>query len=655
VRIIIISNKHKSNNFMAKSESGTPKKRDYAAERARTKANKLKQQGGTDAQQEQEKPRKAQETAIAGQNMDIEQCGHIRIPLSQIVSDPNQPRKEFNQARLNELSNSIVIYDVIQPIMVRPIAGGLFMIVFGESRFRASLLAAERGNAITDIPAMVCEVSDEQALALQTIENGQRHDLHPMEEARTFKIMLGYNTIQDIALKVCKSEKFVAMRLMLNDLIPLFQEVFFANKMSIGQAVLLSKVSSQVQEAIYFDEVPDGWKENKDYYLDDIEWKVKQESSNLDTATFDAEDSELYPEAGACSKCPLNSANTFVMFVEPGKERTCGDSVCFNMKSAKAYKKSIEEVMTDPQIILVAGYHYDNEAKQKVKDVEKMGVTVLNSGSWSRIIEDEKPEWDKYKVERETDFNHEEITEEQFIAAIKPDFETEVAEWEKYHAQIEAQRSEGKVRKAFVVAGNGEGQTIEIVATTPQAELLLSSDSAGGQGENNIALQVAEIESREVRAKELDGENIWGKVRAEFIKGNYDNNDGPMSKIEIIGYATALYQSLDYSAQRQFASDVLEAVGEVEIGLRLFNISQKQFQRLQRALILSKLFPATGSHMNQFVNGAGFEIANECIPDTVKNIVAGVSVAAEKRAQRVAKKIEDLKNPPPPKAKKGEE
>jgi ParB/RepB/Spo0J family partition protein len=643
---------------MANANKSTQKQRDYKAERLRTQQNKLKkEQGGTDAQETQEKARKPQQEAKTVQNFDMGQCGHIDVALSSIVSDPNQPRKFFDAGKLLELSKTIVEHGVIEPILIRPIAGELYMIVFGERRFRGSLMAAESDPSIITIPAMIKDLTDDQALELQLIENLHRTDPHPIEDAYTFKRMLDKHSVEEIALRIGKSTKFVSMRLMLNDLSPAFQEVFFANKMSLGQAVTLCKVASEAQDAIFEDEVPDNWKEDTDFMLDDIERLVDRQSKNLDEATFNTEDANIYPEMGACSGCRFNSANTLQLFVEENTSRICGNSVCYNIKCVRAYKAKIEEVMVDPSIVFVAGSHYSEEAKQKVKDVKAVGATVLEYGSWRRVEEDAKPEWEQYLKASEKNYDPIYGTREEFEAYVKNEFDEEVESWEKEHEEIAAARSEGKVRKAFIVAGNGEGAIVEIIPTTPQAELALGGSDGEEDGSASLALQIAEIEKREERNKELDGEKIWTSSREAFVKGNYTYNDADLSEIEESALATAMFESLNHASKKAFALDVLKVSdidNQKEIFKALLGTTQQQFTKLERMMIASKLFPLAGSHTNQYVNAMGFEVAKECIPDTIKNIIAEVSVKAEKRAQNVAKKIEDLKNPPPPKEKKGE-
>ena len=106
------------------------------------------------------------------------------LPLREIEPDPGQPRKTFDDETLAELSASIAEHGLLQPIAVRPRASGGYLIVAGERRWRASRMAG-----LTEVPVIVKDVTDEQAMELALVENLQREDLDPVEEAQKQKKM----------------------------------------------------------------------------------------------------------------------------------------------------------------------------------------------------------------------------------------------------------------------------------------------------------------------------------------------------------------------------------------------------------------------------------------------------------------------------------
>lgn len=155
------------------------------------------------------------------------------IPLSQIESCRNQPRKNFDQEKLEELAESIRQHGVIQPLTVRKLASGYYQIIAGERRWRAARLAE-----LTEIPAVVIEADDRKAMELAMIENLQREDLNPMEEAQGYRILVEtYGMTQEqAAQRVGKSRSAVANAMRLLDLSDAIQGLVEEGKISAGHA-----------------------------------------------------------------------------------------------------------------------------------------------------------------------------------------------------------------------------------------------------------------------------------------------------------------------------------------------------------------------------------------------------------------------------------
>ncbi len=158
------------------------------------------------------------------------------LPLAEVRPNPEQPRRIFSEEALAELADSIRAQGVLQPILVRPVSAGgeaKYEIVAGERRWRASQLAGQRG-----IPAMVREMSAEQALAIALIENLQREDLNPMEEAAGFRELrdrFGLSQ-EEISGRVGKSRSAVANTLRLFNLPREVQEDLQSGQMTQGHA-----------------------------------------------------------------------------------------------------------------------------------------------------------------------------------------------------------------------------------------------------------------------------------------------------------------------------------------------------------------------------------------------------------------------------------
>jgi ParB/RepB/Spo0J family partition protein len=161
------------------------------------------------------------------------------VPVDHIEPNPEQPRMVFDQAALDELSASIREHGVLQPILVRPLGPNTYQIVAGERRWRAS-----RQAGLESIPALIEEIDDDTALEIAIIENLQREDLTPLDEAAMYDRMIhehGYS-IRRLADKLGKDKGYLENRLRLADAPPEIRELVSLRKDSLSHAYELMKV-----------------------------------------------------------------------------------------------------------------------------------------------------------------------------------------------------------------------------------------------------------------------------------------------------------------------------------------------------------------------------------------------------------------------------
>ena len=167
------------------------------------------------------------------------------LPISQVECNADQPRKRFDEEALDELADSIREHGVLQPLTVRRLASGDYQIIAGERRWRAARLAG-----LSEVPAIVIEADDRKATELALIENLQREDLDPLEEAEGYKkLMDSYHmTQEDVAARVGKSRSAVANALRLLGLCPDVRALLEAGKLSGGHARALLPLSASMQK-----------------------------------------------------------------------------------------------------------------------------------------------------------------------------------------------------------------------------------------------------------------------------------------------------------------------------------------------------------------------------------------------------------------------
>ena len=167
------------------------------------------------------------------------------LPIYKVEPNPDQPRQEFDEVELQALSDSISVHGVIQPLTVREMPNGYFQIIAGERRWRAARMAG-----LSDVPVVVIEADDRKAMELALIENLQRQDLNPVEEA------LGYQTLmeeygltqEDTAQQVGKSRSAVANTLRLLALTPEVLELLKTGEITAGHARAILSLKSEKKQ-----------------------------------------------------------------------------------------------------------------------------------------------------------------------------------------------------------------------------------------------------------------------------------------------------------------------------------------------------------------------------------------------------------------------
>lgn len=174
-----------------------------------------------------------------------EAAGSLYVDISQVEPCASQPRKAFDEAALAELAESIRIHGIIQPLTVRKLSSGYYQIIAGERRWRAARLAELR-----EVPVVVVEADDRKAAELAMIENLQREDLNPMEEAAGFHTLIEtyHMTQEEAAAQVGKSRSAVANALRLLSLAPSVAALVESGKLSAGHARALVPLSPAPQE-----------------------------------------------------------------------------------------------------------------------------------------------------------------------------------------------------------------------------------------------------------------------------------------------------------------------------------------------------------------------------------------------------------------------
>lgn len=264
-------------------------------------------------------------------------AAHYReLVLELVEASPTNPRRTFNPDKHRELVASVAAHGVLQPVLVRPhpTLEGRYECVAGERRRRAAVEAR-----LGSLPAIERAMTDKAVLEIQLIENGQREDVHPLEEA----VAIGrlhdepYRVpIEEIAPELGKSVAYVYRRLRLRQLHAEVQEVFVAGVLTLGAAEQLARIPDADRQRGVL-------KEMRELYPPPLsantvaEFLRRRVFLRLAGASFDRQDETL--PGGACEKCPKRTGAQRELFDEGDQDDMCLDADCFAKKTDAAWER----------------------------------------------------------------------------------------------------------------------------------------------------------------------------------------------------------------------------------------------------------------------------------------------------------------------------
>lgn len=294
------------------------------------------------------------------------------LPLQDIAIGNTNPRKVFDTEALKELSRSILEKGILQPLLVRPFEGG-YQLVCGERRLKAATLAK-----LTEVPVQVRELNDDEVLEVQLIENLEREDVHPLQEAGTLQQMLDTEryTLADLASKLAKSETFIIQRLSLNQLIKPWKEAFLKEHINLAKALIVARLTREGQKELAqnaMDHV--GCIKSKAALERYIERNV---SRRLEMVPFDTKDETLVKKAGSCTGCPKRSGANTKLFPDIDYKDRCCDAKCFELKLQAHLMAQVKAIIHEAKPIQLL--YTPNSAEPPaalVNLLEKHNISVL--------------------------------------------------------------------------------------------------------------------------------------------------------------------------------------------------------------------------------------------------------------------------------------
>lgn len=325
-----------------------------------------------------------------------------QIPIIKIVPGPTNPRRQIDKDSIFDLAESMKTVGLIQAITVMSV-GDKYEIISGERRYRAASHLKWK-----EISANVIIATDEQVLEIQLIENLQREDVSPIDEAAAFKSLLKKEKIDWLAAKIHKSKKYIADRLKLNDLTDEGKKYLSQSKLPLSHAVMISKLPQKEQEAaikyvmqydynapvVGEDDDKKICSKNLSELRNHIEFSLM---TDFRKACFNLDLDNLVPGVCACSSCPKRTVNQNLLFDEITDEDKCTDAACYlakekayidlSMQAAKSKNESVtvlagEKPMYSSDTIKVQGVEL-KFSKAKTKGREMIPVVITKSKSSS--------------------------------------------------------------------------------------------------------------------------------------------------------------------------------------------------------------------------------------------------------------------------------
>lgn len=324
------------------------------------------------------------------------------VSLSLLSESKTNPRRIFEDAALKELADSIRSQGVLSPLLVRPLTEKGFEIVAGARRFRAAQIAE-----VPTVPVRIVNLSDAEALEAQLIENLQRRDVHPLEEAQGFRALLNLEepkySVEQIAAKTGKSPAYVTTRLKLTELSAPVIEAFYAEEIGVGHALLLAKLQPDQQEAALSACFREDWQggsgkqkrillpvRNLQFWIDTNILLV------LKDAPFDKKDGQLVPAAGSCVDCPKRTGHNKLLFSDLGKQDACTDPTCYQSKVEAHVAKT---VAAKPQLIQISTAY--GQQKEGSTTLPRNKYTEIRAEKPSSKEEAKRPEFKTCKFTSE--------------------------------------------------------------------------------------------------------------------------------------------------------------------------------------------------------------------------------------------------------------
>ncbi len=549
------------------------------------------------------------------------------LPIGKIKTDPEQPRKTFDKKHLQQLSESIKLHGVLQPITVRK-SGRAFVIVMGERRFRASKMANK-----TTIPCIVRDYENNEILEVQIIENLQRQDVEPTEEAESIAYLSEKYAPAEIAKRLGRTDNFIRQRLKLAGLIDGFKQFVRNGEMTISLGVGVALFSPEEQQMM-LETI------GEDFNAHQINRMIKDQTYDLEKASFDVSDKKLVPKAGSCVECPFNAANQGNLFGE-GK-MVCTKSACFEMKKSKSFLNLIEKSKKENVLLIpeIRQYWADDENNQLIiSQLENNGLKVYLLDDVEIIENPIKPTIEAIKKECQ----HYDYSEDELNAELKEAIEDYNKELEAYNSAKENGFANG------IVFHPETYQNKEVFVKIIEKSKDKSSEYSAPLENRKMAdctpkEQIVKINEREIRKKHIENNKQFEKVVQMIRETNYVETKKTLTTDEMVAFSISLFENnVDYMSQQKYFSKLLGNTAKmtrIEIVENFKkNFKKEIFHKLIRYMLTKQVHFGESNHVNNLTNISFYNAMQGYYKSKIANIEEEYAEIRNKRETRLKERI----------------
>ncbi|WP_299215834.1 ParB/RepB/Spo0J family partition protein [uncultured Dokdonia sp.] len=544
------------------------------------------------------------------------------LPLGKIKPDPEQPRKTFNEDALKQLSESIEKHGVLQPITIRQL-NGQYVIVMGERRYRASKLAGKK-----TIPCIVRTYENNDVLEVQIIENLQRQDVEPTEEADAIAYLSEKYAPTEIAKRLGRTDNFIRQRLKLAGLIDGFKQFVRNGEMTISLGVGVALFEPEEQQMMLETM-------GEDFNAHQINRMIKDQTYDLEKASFDVTDKKLVPKAGSCVECPFNAANQGNLFGE-GK-MVCTKAACFETKKSKSLLNLIEKSKKENILLIpeIRQYWADDENNQLIiSQLEKNRLKVYLLDDVEIIKNPIEPTIEGIKIE----YQHYDYSEDELKAELDEAMQNHNEALEEYNSAKENGFVNGILFHPETY--RNKEVFIKIVEKTKDESTDYSAPLANRKmADCTPEEQIVKINEREIRKKQIENNKQFEEVVQMIRETKYVDTKKTLSKDEMVAFSISLFENnVDYMSQQKYFSKFLgdtSKMTKVEIVENFKKKFKKEiFHKLIRYMLTKQVHFGESNHVNNLTNISFYD----AMQGYYKSKIAGIEKEyAEKRDKREAR------------------